>query len=482
MPQTLGSQLKNARLDRNLSFKDVFEGTHIRIKYLKALEADDFTLMPSPVQGRGFLRLYAQYLNLDIDTLLDELRNTDNKENFSKVIEEEKKELDEDTDSIPAPDESTDETLWERFQHRLGEALARPEPDTADEAESLSEAEPSKKEERPPEPIEDIPVEEPPQPTEKSQVIFLSIGKALRERREMLSLTYEEVEGHIHLREHYLIALEAGDFDALPSPVQTRGMLNNYTEFLDLDADALLIRFAEGLQAQRLERHREEENFEGIPKKKRRFSLGSFVAPDLIFGVGMVALLIAFAIWGLGRIANTRVDAEIEATAPSVAEVLMTTPTFSAENTVTPTVVINTPAPEAVGTEVSIEEALPEGGVSGVHILLTVMERAWVRVTVDGEVVFDGRTKPNATFVYEGNEVIEILTGNGAGVRIAYNHNDMGLLGGSGEVVQRLYGAFNILTPTAAPTLDVTATPSPTLTLTSTPTHTPRSTSTEISE
>ncbi len=64
----------------------------------------------------------------------------------------------------------------------------------------------------------------------------------------------DEIEQHTHVRKHYLQALELGDFDHLPSSVQTRGMLNNYARFLDMDVDAILLQFAEGLQAQRLER------------------------------------------------------------------------------------------------------------------------------------------------------------------------------------------------------------------------------------
>ena len=502
MPKTIGTQLKNARLDRNLSLKDVFEDTHIRIKYIEALEADDFSAMPSPVQGRGFLRLYAQYLNLDIDTLLSELRNTPKTENEFIKVEEKKLNLDEDTDSVPIPSIDEEESLWERFQHHLTEALARPEPAPVDEAESVPVAEASPKHARPvashpAETSEKLATREEiiqyrhkinltPLKSElkdESPIIFTEIGKTLEERREMLSLTFTEVEGHTHLRSHYLAALESGDFSALPSPVQTRGMLSNYANFLDLDADAILIRFAEGLQAQHAEKHLKEEKFEGIPKKRRRFSLGNFIAPDLIFGVAVFASLIAFTIWGLGRIANTRADTEVEATAPSIAEVLMTTPTLSIASTVTPTVMVNTPATNAGGgTEVPIEEVLPDENNLGVQILVTMMERAWLRVTVDGEVVFEGRSQPNATFVYEGNEIIEILTANGAGVRIAYNQRDMGLMGGFGEVVQRLYGARSILTPTVTPTSPTTATPSPTMTSTSTPTQTPFPTSTEVSE
>ncbi len=477
MPSTIGQQLKNARLDRNLSLEDVFENTHIRLKYLEALEADDFSIMPSPVQGRGFLRLYAQYLNLDLDALLAELHNseTENAANFQKVEEMIEKTEPVDADSEPASAESDSETLWERFQHRLSESLASPEPAPVTETESAPIAESSQKDARSPKPdIEEKPQPELSQPTEESQIIFASIGATLCERREMLSLTYEEIEGHLHLRPRYLAALEAGDFSALPSSVQTRGMLSNYADFLDLDTDALLIRFAEGLQAQRVERHLEAESFAGTPKKKRRFSLGSFVAPDLIFGAGMAALLIAFSIWGLGRIAKSRIVTEVEATAPSIAEVLMTTPTMSVASTVTPTVMVNTPAPDlAAGTDVPIEEVLPDSNFSGVQVLVTILERTWMRVSVDGEVVFEGRTKPNATFVYEGNESVEILVANGAGVRIAYNQQDMGVLGGFGEVIQRIYGARAILTPTITPTLPVTETPTPTITPSPTPSRTP---------
>ena len=57
------------------------------------------------------------------------------------------------------------------------------------------------------------------------------------------------MERHTHIRMHYVRALEAGNLAGLPSPVQGKGMLNNYAAFLGLDTDAMLLRFADGLQA-----------------------------------------------------------------------------------------------------------------------------------------------------------------------------------------------------------------------------------------
>ncbi|OQY34973.1 MAG: hypothetical protein B6I38_01925 [Anaerolineaceae bacterium 4572_5.1] len=485
MFETIGQQLKNARLERNLTLEQVFESTHIRIKYLEALEADDFSVMPSPVQGRGFLRLYAQHLELDIDRLLDEMRRAETiVPDFVKEGETE----DEVVDDESVPDEA-DESLWARLLRRMGVSLASPEVAPAQEAESppiteanltpaLSRVEASAPEPEPVMGLESEPEADiQPIPTEiatDSQSIFAKIGAELRERREMLSLTHDEIEGHIHVRQHYLLALEAGRFDQLPSPVQTRGMLNNYATFLDLDAEAMLLSFAEGLQTQRLERHPDLAVRPGRRAKKtsRKFSLRSFMAPDLIFGVGVIVILIGLSVWGVKRIAAVRSDTVVEATAPSISEILLATPTFPVAKEATPTLVVNTPS-AGEGTPVPFE-APPEDERVGVQLFVTVTERTWMRVTVDGEVKFEGRVQPGGDFIYEGDRQIEILTGNAAGLSVTYNQRNLGLMGSFGEVVQRIYGLNGILTPTITPTLPATATP--TVTITPSPTSTPAAT------
>ena len=510
MSLTIGQQLKSARLDRNLSYEDVFKNIHLRIKYLEALEADDYSVMPSPVQGRGFLRLYAQFLELDIDAILEEIQHKQVEESAFAKVEEVGNDVAAPAEALlDAPIAETEieakAPLWKQLLTRIGGTLASPKPAPAQETESapIAEASPTSAREpyfvspdpdrvrrpslpsapRPRTEIE-IPavvydyVQPAPAPKlEESHILFTKIGATLRERREMLSLTYEEIEGHVHLRPHYLAVLEAGDFEALPSPVQTRGMLSNYADFLDLDSENLLLQFAEGLQSQRIERRLDAPDDAG-KRKRRKFPLGGFVAPDLIFGGSVLVLMVAFAVWGLGRIAASRAEnLVLEATAPSIAEALMSAATPEVMQGVTPTlVVVNTPGGE-VGVPTPLDENLPEDVNLGVQILVTVLERSWIRVHVDGELVFEGRAQANATFVYEGNTLVEVLTANGAGVRIGYNQRDLGLMGGVGEVVQRLYGPRGLLTPTVTPTSEVINTPTKTPTLTPSPTSTPTATS-----
>src|SRR5512138_370914 len=74
MTQTIGQRLKAEREEQRLTLEKVFEATRIRVQYLQALEADDLSVMPSPVQARGYLRNYAEFLGLDVEQVLEELR------------------------------------------------------------------------------------------------------------------------------------------------------------------------------------------------------------------------------------------------------------------------------------------------------------------------------------------------------------------------------------------------------------------------
>ena len=65
------------------------------------------------------------------------------------------------------------------------------------------------------------------------------MGPVLRERRETLGLSLNDVEAAIRIRVHYLIALEADDWQRLPGEVAGRGFLQNYAEFLKLDGQAM---------------------------------------------------------------------------------------------------------------------------------------------------------------------------------------------------------------------------------------------------
>jgi cytoskeleton protein RodZ len=70
----IGDSLREARMRQKLDIADVEERTKIRAKYLRALENEEFGLLPGPTTVRAFLRTYAQVLGLDAHVLLEEFR------------------------------------------------------------------------------------------------------------------------------------------------------------------------------------------------------------------------------------------------------------------------------------------------------------------------------------------------------------------------------------------------------------------------
>lgn len=69
--QNLGALLRERREALGLNLADVEAGTRIRQKYLAALESDEWHLLPGEVVGRGFLRNYTRFLDLDAEAVLE---------------------------------------------------------------------------------------------------------------------------------------------------------------------------------------------------------------------------------------------------------------------------------------------------------------------------------------------------------------------------------------------------------------------------
>jgi cytoskeletal protein RodZ len=416
MSKTVGQQLRQAREARSLSLEQAAQATRIRAHYIKAMEDGELDTLPSATQARGFLRAYAGFLNLDSEALL-------------AVLEGEKVLV-----GTTAPDAS-------------------------------------------PPPLEP-PVSSPVEQEEETETIFIQIGQRIQRQRDLLGLSLDDVERHTHLRQHYLRALEAGNLEGLPSPVQGRGMLENYASFLGLDPEPLLLQFAEGLQirlATKQATHPRarpvvERRSPRLPAPLRRLFSG-----DILIGGALAVFLIIFAVWGAIRIFAQSSEQTPTSAAPSIADVLLASPTTTATSTPEPPTATIPPAQllfptQALATDALTGAVIPANPQTDIQIYITVRQRAWMRVTVDGEIEFDGRVLPGSAYPFLGKEQVEVLTGNGAGLQIFFNSADLGVMGAFGEVAHQIYSQEGILNPT--PT--ITQTPTATLP----PTPTPRTTAT----
>ena len=359
-------------------------------------------------------------------------------------------------------------------------------------------------------------------PEQSSQAIFREIGRTLRAQRELLGLSLAEVERFTRLRQHYIQAMEDGQTEGLPSPVQGKGMLSNYAAFLNLDEDAVLLRFAEGLQTRRIERlpKAEAQNLFTARKKPARQApfWRRFLTPDLIFGVGLAAITLLFVLWTVARI-DTQNQAQAEPTTQAISEILLTPEELRLDpaGTSSPTTEVlpgEVPASESATGDLpdspttpaddlaengSAQSQLPAAdpgeempGISNgfstptatlppinndpLQVYIIAHARAWLQVLADGKVAFIGRVVPGNAYAFSGEKQVEILTGSGAALQVIFNQNDLGRLGLTGEVIGLIFSSDGILTPT--PAFTPTPTQAPPATITPRPSATPQFTPT----
>src|ERR687893_2533226 len=70
----IGERLREARMRQRVDVSEVERVTKIRAKYLRALENEEWDLLPGPTFVKTFLRTYADYLGLDARMLVEEYR------------------------------------------------------------------------------------------------------------------------------------------------------------------------------------------------------------------------------------------------------------------------------------------------------------------------------------------------------------------------------------------------------------------------
>jgi helix-turn-helix protein len=73
MPE-IGATLREARMRARIDVSEIEAKTKIRAKYLRALENEEWGLLPGPTFVKSFLRTYAQALELDDKALVEEYR------------------------------------------------------------------------------------------------------------------------------------------------------------------------------------------------------------------------------------------------------------------------------------------------------------------------------------------------------------------------------------------------------------------------
>lgn len=423
MSASIGNKLQQIRKEKGISLEEISKHTRIRLPILQSLEDNDYTELPSYTQVRGFLKLFASYLKVDLNSIIleiqeDGLSQSKYPESLLEIDQQESIILNPDTVEAVVIDDSTSQ-------------------------------------------IEDLVIlEENHENFKGSKIIFLDIGKELKERRDLLEISLEEIEEQLHINKEYLQMLENGDINTFSSSIQTKGYLKNYAKFLSLDLETILPKYADGLQLLR------QEN---MPKQTKDSHLYNFALPylvnlkkyftlDLLFGTLLVVGIVGFLIWGTINMIKATRDQEDLQDLPEIAEILITAP-FNQEEDVNFESASLTEIPETQVVQEPTPIFTPVPNLSAIQLVIVAEKDAWVRVTTDGKSAFEGRVLPGNAYSFSAEMKIDILTGNAAALQFYFNDSYLGSLGLAAQVLQVSFDTNGLVRPTATPTLGGTATP-----------------------
>jgi cytoskeletal protein RodZ len=92
MATSIGEKLRLARETRGIALRDISEQTRISMRYLEAIEADDYRRLPGGIFNRSFVRAYAKHVGFDEQQAIEE---------YSAMIRERGEETDEASNRQP---------------------------------------------------------------------------------------------------------------------------------------------------------------------------------------------------------------------------------------------------------------------------------------------------------------------------------------------------------------------------------------------
>jgi len=290
------------------------------------------------------------------------------------------------------------------------------------------------------------------------------LGARLREAREELELTLDEVEDRTRIRRAFIEALEEERFADLPGDVYARGFIRNYASLLGLDAEELIEAY--GRAVRRPEKAMPQVLDE--PLHKRRWSPNWRTVLLASLGVAAAAVLI-WSIYGYVYVrrgpwppwAREAVAVQTPSSAretPAQGARVTATPTTEPYDAPTPTRVTSseapanptptqppptsppkptdTPVPTATDTPTPSPTPTRAGNIV---VEARLIAKTYLDVRVDGERVFVGIPEAGQHQQWTAQEIISLRIGNAGGVRLIVNGVDVGIMGEPQQVIDVQY-------------------------------------------
>lgn len=244
----------------------------------------------------------------------------------------------------------------------------------------------------------------------------------------------------IHIRSVYLQSIEEEDWAAIAAPVYVRGFIRTYARFLGMDPEGAV----ETYNADMEDAEREADGPVRVAPARRR---GPSIWMWLTAAAALVLLcFVGYSYYQLqtSGAAATPVPAEDLGASAAPASVtppsaLAASPEASGAGTEGPAAAAIASPESTAGDLVSTPGPSPTASpLAAATLLVNVIDRAWVRVDVDGKRQMEGIYPPGTIKSFRGHSAY-IRTGNAGGVALVVDGRSLGKMGHSGAVVEKTY-------------------------------------------
>ena len=266
----------------------------------------------------------------------------------------------------------------------------------------------------------------------------VSVGLFLKQRRETLNLSIQNIASKIRVRAFYLEAIEMGEFEKIPGTLYLSGFIKLYARVLNLDGEELL---------RRLDLDRVEPTISERPIYLSSNLEPSRMAYYLSGGIACFSLLLMYIVFftdtqteptkepapimevSAPPVIKSLVPSTEEATSPSP-ESSLPTPTESSKETL-PATTETSPTPVE-----SMTTTIP---TSHHQLTLTATRDCWLDVRRNDIVLFSRILKAGESFIIDNPSDCTMSVGNAGGLRMIYENKDLAPLGKLSEVIKNVH-------------------------------------------
>lgn len=234
------------------------------------------------------------------------------------------------------------------------------------------------------------------------------IGSQIRQVRTEKSVSIDEVATRTRIQARLLVAIEEGNLDHLPEPVYIQGLIKQFADTLGLNGLEYAGAFPTGKQTYTI-----SPSWRQLPAAQLR-PLHLYV---------IYILLIVASVSGLSYLVEQR----------SLQD--------NTERQTSQEQVTTEPAPEKMTPQLAIAnpDATADSSAPPVELKVSVKKEAWVKVTGDGEILYEGVLSTGKETTWTAEEALTLRTGNAGGVVVEHNQQSPTVLGNVGEVKEVRY-------------------------------------------